>query len=340
MERLRYRVDDDVLSQSTMEGFRMSSIRSWMAGVCALPAIAMMAFAAPPVAALDKAPAAPRELRVGRSGFPTFVRPEPQTRLGPRAATFQVTYSGFSPPARAAFQRAVNIWAQRINSPVPITVSASFQPLDPGILGSAGASLVHRDFLGAPRPATWYVDALANKLSGGQRDPSPDIVARFSSAFPNWHFGTGPAPANTFDFTTVVLHEIGHGLGFLGAGFVSGSTGTVRLSGFPIIYDRFTENGAGRSLLTFPDPSTALGTQLRSNNLFFDSPQVRTANGGARAKLYAPTTFRPGSSYSHLDEATFPRGNANSLMTPFLGQGETIRRPGAITLALFATLGW
>jgi len=119
---------------------------------------------------------------------------------------------------------------------------------------------------------------------------------------------------------------------------VSGSSGSVRYSGLPVIYDQYTENKAGKLLKTFADPSSALGTQLRSGNVFFDGPKVRSANGGVRAKLYAPPTFQPGSSYSHLDEATYLRGNPNSLMTPQLGQGETIRNPGPITVYRHATL--
>ena len=93
-------------------------------------------------------------------------------------------------------------------------------------------------------------------------------------------------------------------------------------------------------MLSFADSSAALAAQLQSGNLFFDSPAVRAANGNVRAKLYAPSPFQPGSSYSHLNEATYLRGSPNSLMTPQLGQGETIRSPGAITLAIFRSLGW
>ena len=100
------------------------------------------------------------------------------------------------------------------------------------------------------------------------------------------------------------------------------------------------ENKPGAAILSFPENSTALSAQLRGGNLFFDSAQVRAANGNLRAKLFAPSDFQPGSSYSHLDEATYLRGNANSLMTPQLGLAETIRNPGPITLALFRTLGW
>jgi hypothetical protein len=108
----------------------------------------------------------------------------------------------------------------------------------------------------------------------------------------------------------------------------------------PIVYNLFTENGAGKALLSFPDNSAALAAQLRSGNLFFDSAQVRAANGNLRAKLYAPATFSQGSSYIHLDEATYGPGTANALMTPILNKGETNRSPGPITLAIFKTLGW
>jgi len=105
-------------------------------------------------------------------------------------------------------------------------------------------------------------------------------------------------------------------------------------------YDRLTESGAGARLLSFANGSTRLGDQLRSNNVWFDSPQVRSASGGNRARLYAPATFQPGSSYSHLNDATYRRRNPNSLMTPFLGGGEAIHNPGPITRAVFSSIGW
>jgi hypothetical protein len=284
--------------------------------------------------------AAPVTLLLGPSGSPTFIAPDLPAVPQPEAATFTVTYSGFTAAARAAFQRAVNIWAGQVTSSVPITVSARFTPLGSGVLGSAGSTFVFRNFAGAPRADTWYVDALANKRFGRQLDPAADIVANFNSTFTAWHFGSGPAPAGKIDFTSVVLHELGHGLGFLGFGRLSGGLGSVRFAGSPAAYDRFTENGAGTPLLNFADLSAALAAQLRSNNLWFDSRAVRTANGGLRAKLYAPATFQPGSSYSHLDEATFPAGNPNSLMTPQIGRAETIRNPGPITLAIFRSIGW
>jgi len=269
---------------------------------------------------------------------PTYVAEAPVGKVA--TATFVVTYHGFSAPAKAAFQRAVSYWSTQLVSSVPITLDATFTALAPGVLGSAGPTGLYRDFTGAPAAGTWYVDAVANKHFGSQINTLPDINANFSSAFSNWYFGTGRAPAGTYDFQSVVTHELGHGLGFLGAGRVSGSTGTVRLSGLPTAYDRFTEIGSGKKLLTYPDASAQLASVLQSNNVVIDTPAVRAAHANKPAKLYAPTTWRQGSSYSHLDEASFPPGTADSLMTYALGSGETIRSEGPVTRAIFKAVGW
>lgn len=307
----------------------------------AVPVVIAAMLPAAPAAALERARASLVVLEAGPPGLPTLVAPDARADVAPQASTFRVTYRGFTPAARAAFQRAVNVWSRRISSPVPITVSASFESLGSGVLGAAGPNYFWRDLSGFPRSSTYYADALANRRARRQLDPSPDIIARFSSNFPNWHFGTGRAPAGTYDFTSVVLHELGHGLGFIGsAGLLSNTYGYVGSGGLPFAYDLFIETRGGARLLGFPDFTVEQGRRLRSGNLFFDSQRVRRANGGLRARIYAPSVFRPGSSYSHLDEATYLRGNRNSLMTPQLGQSETIRDPGPITLAIFRTLGW
>lgn len=67
------------------------------------------------------------------------------------------------------------------------------------------------------------------------------------------------------------MHELGHGLGFLGFGRVASGVGSVKLVGYPSIYDRYTENNAGTAMLSFPDNSAALAAQLQGGNLYFDS---------------------------------------------------------------------
>ncbi len=147
----------------------------------------------------------------------TYVRPlRPHLGTGARLATISVTYTGFTAAAQAAFQAAVDVWASQITSTVPISIAATYTPLGPGILGQAGPHSFRRNFPNG-LTNTWYPVALANKRAGFDLDTAaPDIDAQFSSNF-SWYFGTdGNPPPGTYDFMTVVLHELGHGLGFLG----------------------------------------------------------------------------------------------------------------------------
>ncbi len=275
------------------------------------------------------------------------VQPQPgpfQAFMTTPGATINVTYVGFGsfPSAEAAFQFAVDIWATQIASTVPIEVIATFESLAPNTLGSAGPNYIVRDFPGAPLSNTFYPAALANSLAGFDifTDPGDhDINASFNSVFANWYFGTdGNTPSGQFDFVSVVLHELGHGLGFTGSASVNGAVGSL---GDPDrIYDLFVENGSGTSIQSFANPSAALGTQLQGDDLFMGGATVVAANGGSPAQLYAPNPFEPGSSFSHWDEDVFPAGNPNSLMTPAIGMAEAIQDPGNLTRALFEDLGW
>ena len=261
-------------------------------------------------------------------------------------AKFEVTYQGFSDAAKRAFQAAVDVWSVALTTIVTIRVEAHWTPLAPGILGQAGPENMLRDFPGAPQGGTWYPVSLANVLHGSDLTSGvPHITAEFSSSFGNWYFGLdGATPVDTYDLMSVVLHELGHGLGFIGSANVSGGQGLWGSgSEFPFIYDRFIENTEAQKLLDttlFPNPSTALAGQLQSTRLFFNGPRARTANGNRSVHIYAPIIWQAGSSFSHLDEVTFPAGNPDSLMSPQLGMGEAIHSPGPIGLAILQDMGW
>ncbi|TAK20502.1 MAG: hypothetical protein EPO26_18180 [Chloroflexota bacterium] len=281
-------------------------------------------------------------IRDGGPGPPSSIA-APFVR-GAQAATFIVNYdAGFqaNASARAAFQYAVDIWATQVTSSVPIVVTASFTALSSGVLGSAGADQLRRDFPNAPRANTWYPVALANKLRGADSDTTVgDITAQFSSAA-NWYYGLdGQTPSNQTDFVSVVLHELGHGLGFSGSGSISGSTASIGSSGFMEAYDYFVVTGSGVAVTTLSGNSAALSSAYQGGSLFWNGANAVAAAGGANPRMYAPSPWEDGSSYSHLDETTYAAGNANSLMTPAISRGEAIHSPGAITLGIFADLGW
>lgn len=253
-----------------------------------------------------------------------------------------VNYNGFTPEAQEAFAYAAAYWSFLICTPVDIVVEATFAVLPPGTIGSAGPTASTRNFPNAPRQFTWYPIALANSLAGQDLSAGHEINARFSSGH-DFYFGTdGQTPGDQVDFVSVVMHELGHGLGFFSAATVNADgVGAVGAQGSPRIYDRFTATTQGTRILDFPNPSLPLGAALTSDDLVFRGFAARLLTPGfVYPRLYAPAIWRPGSSYAHLDEATFPAGDPNSLMTPFIGRGEAIHWPGTTTLGIFYDMGW
>jgi hypothetical protein len=274
----------------------------------------------------------------------TFVAPPANFDFGgERDVVISVTYNGFTTAAQIAFQYAVDIWASQLTSNVPILIDATWSDLPGNTLGSAGAEGFWYNFADAPNTNTYYPSALADKIAGYDLDPGyPDVVANFDSGT-DWYFGTDGNPSfNEFDFVSVVLHELGHGLGVQGSADKIGSSGSLGLGTFsyPIIYDVYVENGSGLAITSFTNPSSTLGTQLTGNSLYWNGANALAGNAGISPRMYAPSSWEPGSSYSHLNESTYSEGNANSLMTPQIGYSEAIHSPGPIILGLMADIGW
>ena len=145
------------------------------------------------------------------------------------------------------FNYAAGIWGGLLPSPVEIKVNARFDPqtcdASGAVLGSTSAGSSHRNFAGAPFPNTWYQQALANRLAGFDLNPAVnDMNITFNSnlngvppcAF-RWYYGVDGNEGADIELLPVVLHEIGHGLGFA----------TITLAGVqmgtppgPHVYDR------------------------------------------------------------------------------------------------------
>ena len=276
-------------------------------------------------------------------------------------ATFSITYIAnggtdlwgepcytFPEEAKAAFNAAADIWGNLLQSTVPITIKACWAGLSsPGTLGYSGGGSIYRDFSGAPLANTWYSSSLANALKGVDLDPSQfDMHITYNRNF-TWYYGTdGATPSGQYDLMSVVLHEIAHGLNFSGSmRYSSGAGSWGYTTVYPNIYDTFMRDGTANpgNLLTntgaYANPSVALGSALTSQSIWFHGASAMTANGGTRVKMYAPSTWSSGSSYSHLDYATFS-GGANRLMVYAISAGVATHMPGPVTLGIFADLGW
>lgn len=176
-----------------------------------------------------------------------------------------------------AFQFAADLWGATLDSNVPILVQASFDPLGANVLGSAGTTFVFDDFTGPfPFPGaqfanTWFHSALADKRSGTELNPGfADIRARFSSDF-DFYLGLDNNHGARNDLVAVLLHELGHGLGF--SAFANGATG-ANLAGQTDVFSHFTfDNTIG---LLWSDMTNAQrqASAINFSNLVWVGPNV------------------------------------------------------------------
>ncbi len=269
------------------------------------------------------------------------------------AATFALDETGYTGVALSDLNYAIGVLDKQINSPVPITIKATFEPFktDPtlpeGTILIGGAMPPEEVKVEGGRSNTVYSIALADALTDtASASGKPDITLKLNSGI-NWYYGIDPTqePEKESDFISTVLHEVVHGLGFGGTADYKagiGSLGDTDANNNPNIYYRFVVNGSDQAITSFPNNSKALGDQLVSDNLFFDGPNAIAANGGHKPKLYAPTTWEDGSSYSHLDQYTYDiAGNPNVDLTPKdPGKADPVRQLGPITLGILKDEGW
>lgn len=266
-------------------------------------------------------------------------------------STWQVEYVGFSAPAQAAFQRAVEIWADLIISPVAIRVRAEFVQLGEGSLGSAGPS-TFRTLPQHSNPLirnSFLPSALHDALTGTDAAPGqPDIEASFNSGFADWYFGLDGRPEFTqYDFVSVVLHELGHGLGFISS-LEQVDPQNPRIEwgldaqGRPVPYDFLVKDGQDHYLVqdAIQNGSPELAAAVTSQHVFLAGPFAVEAAQGAIPELYAPPEWESGSSIAHLDEYLYAEGNPNTLMTPYIFNGEFQHQVGPITAGILRDIGW
>lgn len=246
---------------------------------------------------------------------------------------------------KRAFEEAIEILEESFTSPVPITVEARFETIeqDPNggaPLAFASPTCIARDFPGAPLAGTWYAQAIVPRLAGTDffragfkppdagddeaaaacfRAPEADLRATFNTDPPGagWWYGLQPSSTigDGYDFVSVALHEILHGLGYLSLADVeTGGLARVSASDRPRS-DAFTEQlhvfqqgePVPVSELTDAQRLEAFTSNGRlywlgelGDDVFWPAVQARIGQtGNIHPTMYSPGMPNPGSSVSH-----------------------------------------
>jgi len=251
------------------------------------------------------------------------------------------------------FEFAARIWESTVSSNVPIKVEAKFDSLTctstSAILGSAGPITVHRDFNNAPKSNTVYASSLANSLANIDLASTADITAIFNGDIDNnnaclgsynWYYGLDAVkPSSTIELLSVVMHEIGHGLGFLT--FVNISTGEkfgrpARDDAYMLNLEDHSLNKNWNEMSNSQRQASVIDTaDLHWTGLAVTS-KLGDLTGGVNQghiRMYAPSPLLGGSSVSHFSDTLSP----NELMEPI----DTGPKQGpGLTGELLQDIGW
>ncbi len=278
---------------------------------------------------------------------------------------FNVTYTdtagqGFYDPTfgtarQTAFQHACGIWSSYLGTSYAgesINISAGFTGMggtgSAATLGSAGPqSFSALNFGVGPTGYLWANAANANHWAGQDLGADVEISAQFNSDVDNetvlgstdFYYGLDGNCGNDIDFVSVLLHEIGHGLGF--TSLLDPSSGAYYtlhpfIPNTPSLYDFFIgqNDGSGNytSLINLSDAERMVAAT--SDQLYWLGDMATALNGDVFPKIYAPAVWQDGSSISHEDETAHP----NSLMSPYYSGASHV--PDVITLGMLGDMGW
>ncbi len=228
------------------------------------------------------------------------------------------------------FQAAADYWETKLDSGVEIIVDAEMSALfctsRSAVLGSAGPETASRNFPSAPVEDTLFPAALVNSLEGVDKAiGSADIGATFNSDIDNnsgclsglnWSYTIGvPESAGSIGLYSIVLHEIGHGLGFLTFVNEFGQReGGVNDHFMRLLHD----NSTGKDWTAMDDGEREVSSINNSNLVWIGQmaidESVFLTNGlnSGKPQMYAPNSYDGGSSVSHWDTVLTP----NELMEP------------------------
>jgi hypothetical protein len=187
-------------------------------------------------------------------------------------------------------------------------------------LGQARAFTTAANFTNAPKSDVNYPIALANKFAGVDLTPGqPHIFAQFSTTVDspqclsddttdtNWYYGFDAKHGKDEDLVAVVLHEIGHGLGFSSG--VRPDTGRYASRNFPNAFDlNVLDNVTGRRW-TQMDFNQRLASINNTGHVVWDGPSTKEA---AAKLLQSATVLTVGAKSYDIGLASYgPAANAS-----------------------------
>ena len=287
-----------------------------------------------------------------------------ETPLTDQVARGDITGRTVGEVRRRAFQNALDILESfiRTNNDNGIRIQASFE--DRGGADESGVLFLARaratDFVGISGfeiPLIAPVAVAEHWLERELNENEADVEILFNERVP-LYYGTGNTPLRYVDFTTLTAHELLHGLGFLALIREDGSFPSFEFqdgSTVPAIgpYDFNLYSESEEELLvnlsqsqredaitsvdgllwdgTMGGNSTPSCAQLAGKAFMDEYPSAVDSEG--RPLLYAPATYEPGSSVSHLSEAS------HDLMKPYLQRVEHFSFTQGMLLDMLWTLG-
>lgn len=214
-------------------------------------------------------------------------------------------------------------------SNITLRVDFKFQDLgNTGTLGQAGPAGFD------VRNGVYYAQALFNWLA--KNDVNGGAIAlnveMNTNASVNWFYGASQPPAGQYSWQSVIMHEVGHSMGFFDTITPDGSYSNAG----PGIFETLSTLGVGGPVLSSLDQA-ARAQAVISNNVFWNGPSALAANNGQAIKLYSPNPYEEGSSYSHLDPSQTGIGG---LFFPSLPDATFFPGPTKQELGVFHDVGW
>ena len=290
--------------------------------------------------------------RFGRRVSRAMQASSPHAVVQGAGASFEIIYtdpigSGFNDSAagenrRRALEAAVSAWTKVIQGTVRIRVNASMEDIDDGdddpdtmLLAWAGPmDFWLADGMAIPSALQWQL--IKRRDNGGDADIEVQV-----NESADWDYAVnGAAKGDRVSFVYTLIHEIGHGLGFVDSFDVE--TGEP-INGVPFIYDTFVNRGSGsRKKLTDRSGDQVID-DLQSDDLFFNGDNAAEASRKSirplpMVKLYAPDPYEQGSSVSHVDQITYADFRTG-LMTP-TDFGSGTDKIDTLTLAIMKDMGY